>query len=135
MKKNILPVFIIAMMLLIPGFVVADRESAPGQNRGMIYLNGDVVRTQGVPANLPHGGSDPLFVVSNGVSGQLGIAGLGPGEQGFSGGDWAFYDVTFNAGVTPYLLDSDEAVHMAEMVGDITVTRVASNDFRCPVLP
>ncbi len=43
--------------------------------------------------------------------------------------------VTFNAGVTPYLLTSDEAVFAAEAAGDVTVTRTPDADFRCPVQP
>ncbi len=66
-----------------------------------------------------------------GVSGQLGIAGVAPGDGPYHGGRWAFNAVTWN--VEPYLLTSDEAVWAAEAVGDVTVTRVEENDFRCPV--
>lgn len=135
MKKTLIPMLAVFGILAFAGFVSANHGNGNGQHFGDLYLNGETVRTFGVPANLPHGGTDPLFVVSNGVSGQIGIAGLGPGEQGYSGGDWAFYDVTFNQGVQAYLLDSDEAVLAAEMAGDVTVTRVQANDFRCPVLP
>jgi len=41
--------------------------------------------------------------------------------------------VTFRTGITPYLLTSDEAVFAARAAGDVTVTRVPENDFRCPV--
>jgi hypothetical protein len=73
-------------------------------------------------------------MVTNGTSGQLGIAGVGPGEPGYHGGQWAVYTVTFNAGVTPYLLTSDEDVQQALDDGDVTVTRVPEMDNRCPVL-
>jgi hypothetical protein len=43
--------------------------------------------------------------------------------------------VTFEDGVTPYLLTSDEAVFAAEAAGDVTVIRDPGQDFRCPVLP
>jgi hypothetical protein len=42
--------------------------------------------------------------------------------------------VTFNTGVTPYLLTSDEAVAAATAAGDVTVSRAAGADFRCPVI-
>jgi hypothetical protein len=42
--------------------------------------------------------------------------------------------VAVPAGVTPYLLTSDEAVAGAEAAGDVTVTRAGSADFRCPVV-
>jgi hypothetical protein len=43
--------------------------------------------------------------------------------------------VTFNTGVTPYLLTSDEDVAAAEAAGDVTVTRQPEMDNRCPVMP
>ena len=101
--------------------------------KGQLYLDGDVVGTVVNPAALPDGGTDPFFMVTNGVSGQLGIAGVGPGQSGYTGGDWAVHQVTFNPGVTPYLLTSDEAVAEAEAEGDVTVVRDASADFRCPI--
>jgi hypothetical protein len=101
--------------------------------RAMLFLNGETVRTFVVPAPLPHGGSDPLFMVTNGATGQLGIAGIGPGEPGYNGGAWAVYTVTFDDGVTPYLLTSDEDVEEAEAAGDVTVTRRPDLDNRCPI--
>jgi hypothetical protein len=103
--------------------------------KGFLYHDGEVVRTVVVSSPLPHGGTDPLYVVTNGASGQLGIAALAPGDAGYSGGDWAVSEVTFNPGVTPYLLTSDEAVADAEAAGDVTVTRTPARDFRCPVQP
>jgi hypothetical protein len=101
--------------------------------KGQLYLDGDVVGTVVNPAPLPNGGTDEFFMVTNGASGQLGIAGVGPGQPGYTGGDWAVHRVTFNPGVTPYLLTSDEAVAEAEADGDVTVTRDPSADFRCPI--
>src|SRR6266508_3895363 len=88
--------------------------------KGSLFLDGRVVRTTVNPASLPNGGTDPFFVVTNGVSGQLGIAGTGPGQHEYTGGDWAVSRVTFNSGVTPYLLTSDEAVMDALAAGDVT---------------
>ncbi|HZD71454.1 MAG TPA: hypothetical protein VFA45_21855 [Actinomycetes bacterium] len=102
-------------------------------SKGNLFLDGQTVGTTVVPAPVPGGGTDPFFMVTNGVSGQLGIAGLGPGQPGYTGGDWAVHLVTFNEGVTPYLLTSDEAVAAAEDAGDVTVTRDAAADFRCPI--
>jgi hypothetical protein len=100
----------------------------------MLYLDSETIRTFVVPAPVPDGsGTDPLFMVTNGVQGQLGIAGVGPGQPGYHGGLWAIYLVTFNAGETPYLLTSDEAVEAAENAGDVTVTRAPEMDNRCPI--
>jgi hypothetical protein len=99
---------------------------------GSLYLNGQVVGTVIPPAQVaPGSGLDPFFKVTNGVAGQLGIAGIGPGEPGFHGGDWEVFTVTFN--VTPYLLTSGSAVADAAAKGDVTVTRQPAQDFRCPI--
>jgi hypothetical protein len=101
--------------------------------KGQLFLDSDVVGTVVNSSRLPHGGTDPFFMVTNGAMGQLGIAGVGPGQPGYTGGDWAVYRVTFNPGVTPYLLTSDEAVAAAHAAGDVTVVRDAAADFRCPI--
>jgi hypothetical protein len=102
--------------------------------KGSLFHDGAVVGTVVVPANVAAGsGSDPFYKVTNGAAGQLGIAGVAPGDGPYHGGDWQVWLVTFKAGVTPYLLTSDEAVAAAKAAGDVTVTRAASADFRCPI--
>jgi hypothetical protein len=102
--------------------------------KGFLFHDGAVVGTVVVPAHVPAGsGSDPLYNVTNGAAGQLGIAGVGPGDGPYHGGDWQVWLVTFNDGVTPYLLTSDEAVAAAQVAGDVTVTRAPAADFRCPI--
>src|SRR5262249_61092878 len=71
---------------------------------GELFLNGHVVGTTVTPAALPHGGIDPLYEVTNGVAGQLGIAAVGPGTGDYHGGRWAVSTLTFNQGVAPVLL-------------------------------
>jgi hypothetical protein len=85
--------------------------------------------------SIPNQGTDPFYTVTNPAAGQLGIAGEAPGDPGYNGGSWAVFEVTFNEGVTPYLLTSDEAVFAAESAGDVTVVRNGGADFRCPVQP
>jgi hypothetical protein len=58
---------------------------------------------------------------------------VAPGDGPYHGGDWQVWLVTFNDGVTPYLLTSDEAVVAAQAAGDVTVTRAPAADFRCPI--
>lgn len=104
--------------------------------KGQLFHDGSVVRTVVVSAPVAPGtGRDPFYSVTNGVGGQLGIAGVAPGDAGYHGGEWAFHFVTFNPGVTPYLLTSADAVFAAEAAGDVTVTRAPDRDFRCPVQP
>jgi hypothetical protein len=114
-----------ALLVLAPG------GAGAATGKGQLYLDGDVVGTVVNPASLPSGGTDPFFMVTNGVSGQLGIAGVGPGQPGYTGGDWAVYRVTFTG--SPYLLTSDEAVMAALSAGDVTVVRDPAADFRCPI--
>jgi hypothetical protein len=112
--------------------VVAPAGATAG--KGQLFHNGDIVGTVVPPDHIASGsGLDPLYMVTNGASGQLGIAGVGPGDGPFHGGAWAVYLVTFNAGVTPYLLTSDEAVMEAADAGDVTVVRAPDLDNRCPV--
>lgn len=102
---------------------------------GTLFSNGGTIRTVVVPAAFPNGGTDPFFKVTNGAAGKLGIAGVAPGSADYHGGAWAVNLVTFNAGVTPYLLTSAQAVQTAAAAGGVTVTRVPAADFRCPVQP
>jgi hypothetical protein len=102
---------------------------------GQLFHDGAVVGTVVTPAPIaPGSGTDPFYKVTNGTAGQLGIAGVAPGDGPYHGGSWQVYLVTFNPGVTPYLLTSDEAVFAAQAAGHVTVTRAGSADFRCPVI-
>jgi hypothetical protein len=103
--------------------------------KGELFHDGDVVRTVVNSGAMPHGGTDPFYVVTNPAEGQLGIAATAPGDPGYRGGAWAVSLVTFADGVDPYLLTSDEAVMAAESAGDVTVVRNGAADFRCPVQP
>ena len=117
----------------VTAFVVAAPAMAT-TGTGSLFHDGTVVGTVVVPAHLASGsGSDPFYKVTNGTTGQLGIAGVTPGDGPYRGGDWQVWLVTFNGGVTPYLLTSDEAVAAAEAAGDVTVTRAPDADFRCPI--
>jgi hypothetical protein len=121
--------------LVVAGLLAAvGSQGALGAEPGFskLFLNGHVVGTVVPPAQVAPGtGQDPFYKVTNGAGGQLGIAGVGPGEPGFHGGDWAVFTVTFN--VTPYLLTSGSAVAAAAAKGDVTVTRRPAQDFRCPI--
>ncbi|HYY65462.1 MAG TPA: hypothetical protein VE688_12650 [Gaiellaceae bacterium] len=102
--------------------------------KGQLFHDGSVVGTVITPSPIaPGSGTDPFYNVTNGASGQLGIAGVAPGDGPYHGGSWQVYLVTFNPGVTPYLLTSDEAVFAARDAGDVTVTRAGDADFRCPL--
>src|SRR5712691_6454347 len=115
--------------------MVVAAPAFASSTKGLLYHDGGTIRTVVVPATIPHQGTDPFYAITNGATGQLGIAGVAPGDGPYHGGAWEVFTVTFNAGVTPYLLTSDEAVFAAQAAGDLTVTRNGAADFRCPVQP
>ena len=116
----------IALLVVLPATATTGK--------GQLFHDGAVVGTVVTPSPIAAGtGTDPFYNVTNGASGQLGIAGVAPGDGPYHGGSWQVFLVTFNSGVTPYLLTSDEAVMAAEAAGDVTVTRAGDADFRCPV--
>ena len=116
-----------ALLIALPAMATAGK--------GQLFHDGTVVRTVVTPAPIAAGsGTDPFYKVTNGAAGQLGIAGVAPGDGPYHGGSWQVYLVTFNPGVTPFLLTSDEAVIVAKAAGDVTVTRAGDADFRCPVV-
>jgi hypothetical protein len=102
---------------------------------GNLYYNGAMVRTVVPPAAFPNTGIDNFYKVTNGVSSQLGIASVAPGADGYHGGHWKVFTVTFNPDTTPVLLTSQGAVLAAQSAGTVTVTRNPSADFLCPVQP
>lgn len=112
----------------------ADSSSAEA-GFGTLFYSGGTIHTVVPPAAFPNTGTDRFFKVTNGAAGQLGIAGVAPGTADYHGGAWAVNLVTFSAGVAPYLLTSAAAVQTAAAAGDVTVTRVPTADFRCPVQP
>ena len=127
---------VVATTLLVGTLVAGGSGLALARTtKSILYHDGEIVRTVVNPSAIPNGGSDPFYSVTNGVDGQLGIAGVAPGDGPYHGGAWAVNVVTFNQGVTPYLLVSDEGVFAAEASGDVTVVRTPDADFRCPVLP
>jgi hypothetical protein len=124
---------LVVIVTVAAGLAALAGSASAGTMKGTLFHDGDVVGTVVNSGAIPHQGTDPFYMVTNGVEGQLGIAGEAPGDPGYNGGSWAVNEVTFNQGVTPYLLTSDEAVMQAEAAGDVTVVRNEDADFRCPV--
>jgi len=101
---------------------------------GCCYYQGRVVRTVVPPASAPKAGTDNFYAFpASAAAGQKGVVGVAPGAPGYHGGHWKFFAVTWN--VTPSLLTSEAAVLTAAAAGDVTVTRVPDNDFKCPIQP
>jgi hypothetical protein len=126
---------LLASVLVASTALLAALPATATTGKGQLFHDGTVVGTVVTPAPIAAGsGTDPFYKVTNGAAGQLGIAGVAPGDGPYHGGSWQVYVVTFNPGVTPYLLTSDEAVLAARDGGDVTVTRAGDADFRCPVV-
>ena len=127
--------FTLPTLLVVAAALLVAMPAMATTGKGQLFHNGSVVGTVVTPSPIAAGaGTDPFYNVTNGAAGQLGIAGVAPGDGPYHGGSWQVYLVTFNAGVTPYLLTSDEAVFAARDAGDVTVTRAGGADFRCPVV-
>jgi hypothetical protein len=126
---------LVGLTLAVGAFLISPASAGAAASKGTLFHDGDVVRTVVPPAAIPHGGVDPIYSFTNGADGQLSVAGVAPGDGPYHGGRWAVYLVTFNEGVAPYLLTSDEAVFAAQAAGDVSVTRAPELDNRCPVLP
>ncbi len=101
---------------------------------GCCYYRGQVVRTVVPPAASPQEGTDNFYGFPLGAAaGQLGVVGVAPGAPGYHGGHWKFHAVTWN--VASYVLTSEAAVLAAAAAGDVSVLRLADNDFKCPIQP
>jgi hypothetical protein len=125
---------LLAALLAAAAALTVSFPASATTGKGQLFHDGAIVGTVVTPAPIaPGSGTDPFYKVTNPASDQLGIAGVAPGDGPYHGGSWQVYLVTFNPGVTPYLLTSDEAVKAAALAGDVTVTRAGSADFRCPV--
>src|SRR5919109_2517851 len=122
----------LAMLTMFVTPALADRPPFVFPS-GCCYFNGTIVRTVVPPAATPNDGRDNFYAVMGGVADQKGVVAVAPGDTNYHGGDWAFYSVTWN--VAPYLLTSEAAVLAAESIGDVTITRVPANDFKCPIQP
>src|SRR5436190_16343390 len=88
----------IALAAAAAAAVAAAVIAAPAMattGKGSLFHDGAVVGTVVVPAHVaPGSGSGPFYMVTNGAEGQLGIAGVAPGDGPYHGGDWQVWLVT-----------------------------------------
>src|SRR5919109_2007553 len=96
-----------AVAAVAAAIVAAPAMATTG--KGSLFHDGAVVGTVVVPAHVaPGSGSDPFYEVTNGVDGQLGIAGVAPGDGPYHGGDWQGWLLTVKGGGNPYPLPFGE---------------------------
>src|SRR2546430_16531922 len=117
----------LVIALVLP--VTSAFAATPGF--GNLYYNGTIVRTVVPPAAFPNEGRDNFYKVTNGATGQLGIAAVAPGSSDYHGGHWKGFTVTFNSEITPVLLISVQAVLSAQHGGIGNVTPNAAADILC----
>ena len=125
MKKFLLALVFSALALT----QIATAQAEPNVGFGELYYEGTVVRTVVPPASSPKRGVDNFYAVPN----QLAVIAVAPGDRRYHGGKWAWHNVSWN--VTPYTLTSEADVLAAAASGDVTIERLPSMDFKCPVQP
>jgi hypothetical protein len=70
-----------AALLVAVAVLVAASPAAATTQKGQLFHNGSVVGTVVTPSPIAPGtGTDPFYNVTNGTAGQLGIAGVAPGD-------------------------------------------------------
>lgn len=134
MRTQFLGIAALAAIAITPfasGALAARAAVFPG---GCCFYEDTTVRTVVPPAAFPNEGKDDFYGFPSGAAaGQKGVVAVAPGDQGYHGGHWKFHAVSFNGGITPYLLTSEDAILDAEAAGDVTITRITENDFLCPI--
>ena len=133
MKTRIIPRILTLTIAIFMLAVPVSYSVAAQPGFGNLFYNGTVVHTV-VPPSATTVAVDNFYAVTNGASGQLGIASVAPGNPNYHGGHWIKNLVTFNSGVTPYLLTSEAAVLAAAAAGDVTIQYNAGT-FLCPIQP
>ena len=122
---------IVAVLFAIAAVSFSSVHAKP--NVGQLYYDGRIVRTLVPPSASPREGRDNLYAIMDGVTGQLAVTAVAPGNPDYHGGQWAFHAVTWNT--TPYLLTSEADVQAAAGRGDVSISRDPSKDFKCPIQP
>lgn len=119
----------IALLAVVCAVIFSLPAAAKRAGFGNLYYDGEVVRTVVPPAAMPFEGRDALYLVPD----QMAVAAVAPGDTDYHGGKWAVHLVDWNT--DPYPLTSEAEIFAAEADGDISITRMAANDFKCPIQP
>lgn len=140
-RKLTLAIVVLALGLVfaIPTFAAAPNFSP------QIYADGEAWGTKGVaalpaPTDNNVQSFDKLFVITNGVDGQLPVSEAAPGNRNFNGGRWFTHTVTWNNPNDAVLLTSydDIMAHHDELTiiaGSPGGPGAPPDYFECPLLP
>jgi len=132
----------LSTILFSGALMLSGTNAFAGVTGPAFYVDGELYRTVGTPADLPAGppkSHDQIYV----IPGQPNVATAAPGDQDYNGGRWevhgvafddygqAVYDFDFNGSGD---FDSDEELYAAMDAGaaeDVGILR----RFECPVIP
>jgi hypothetical protein len=79
----------LAAVLVTGAALLAALPATATTGKGELFHDGSVVGTIVTPSPIADGGgTDPFYTVTNGAAGQLGIAGVAPGDGPYHGGAW-----------------------------------------------
>jgi hypothetical protein len=130
----------LSLLLALTLTLFAVPVSAAGPFFGpAIYADGQAWGTKGLGELPPPNGHnnqsfDMLFVIQNGVSGQLAVSEAGPGNPNYNGGRWNLQIATWVDPQHAVLLTSYDQLMMYVDAGLIQVES-ANTYFLCPLLP
>lgn len=135
--------FLLSMFLVLAFAGNVNAGEAPNFMPAL-YGDGQVWSTKfAAPLKEPRGNNsqsfDGLFVVVNGVEGQMPVAEASPGNPAYNGGRWNVYQVMWIAG-EPSLLTSYDDIAYQESMGNVLVVHGTPPGgppqyFVCPMLP
>lgn len=107
------------------------------------YVDGELYRTVGTPADLPEGPAHSHDVIYA-IDGQRNVATAAPGDQNYNGGRWEVHALAFPNGYEATVehfddnnsgdLDSADEIYAAMEAGYVTDLGVVRR-FVCPVIP
>jgi hypothetical protein len=137
-KLRMLSLAALSAPLLLVGSTALAGVSGPA-----FYVDGELYRTVGTPADLPQGPAhshDTIYA----IDGQPNVATAAPGDVGYNGGRWEVHALAFpngyDAAVDVYDdngsgdFDSADEIYAAMEGGYITDLGIVRR-FECPVIP
>jgi hypothetical protein len=124
--RRLITGLVVTSLLIVAG---AAPAFAAKPMTGLLWLDGEQVRTIVPPAAMTQEGRDNLYVFPGEEQGP--VAATGPGDIDYHGGKWAVWTVTVNEETGT--LKSEEDVLAAVDYGLVSITRVPEADFKCPI--
>jgi hypothetical protein len=152
-RKTSLMMFVVVLSLVVAIPVAfAGQPASVGGGLGFtspnfgpgLYADGLTWGTKGtttLPA--PNGSNDQsfdkLFIIANGVDGQLPVGEAAPGNPMYNGGRWATYTVTWTVPAHALLMSYDDVMYHAGL-GQLEIAAGSPEGgppdyFQCPLLP